>query len=208
MSSGRRTGTNNHERKPAGFEPKSRGPKKTFDGILGPAPPELERKPSSLKRAATNIRKLVVGRTPEERSAKLEKKRTAELTRLFTEVGRQRAAEARAFRLRRLRETAVQTGSIDWDSLEELAKSELVYLNPRPTRKSRFEGDDYTLADGLVARLSGRLHDGVFIFLGRNKNLYIGSHNLGRGASRVSSKAEGQYSEYRELARAYYQLCR
>ncbi|RWA14658.1 hypothetical protein EKO27_g459 [Xylaria grammica] len=180
--------------------------------MLGPAKStptsELVRKPSAIKRAATAVRKLVVGRTLEERSATVEKKQNAELNRLFTELALERAAQKRKKELKELRLQALQTGFIDRELLRELAEAERVYLNPRPTRKSRFEGDDYTLVDGLVARLPGRLYDGDYIFLGSNKGLYIGSHNLGRGAHQIPLAAEGQYSEYRETARAYYQLCR
>ncbi|KAF2969496.1 hypothetical protein GQX73_g4039 [Xylaria multiplex] len=200
-----------HEAEPRQPRPKQRKPATTFDEIIGLAPldePDRDRRPSSLSRAATALRKRIIGRTQEEKDAKLEKNRTKELTNLFSELTLERAAERRTTRLRNLREKAIGGNSLGWYSLEELAESELVYINPRRTRQRGFQGDERALADGLVARLSGLLQDSYYIFLGYDKNLYISTYKTGRAATVIPLKTERQqYSEYRELSRAYYQLC-
>ncbi|KAI0541073.1 hypothetical protein GGR58DRAFT_498417 [Xylaria digitata] len=210
MSSEKKPQITIQEAEPRQSRPRQRKPATTFDELIGPPPleePELERRPSSLRKAATALRKRLIGRTQEEKDEKVEKKRTKELTRLLTERTLERAAERRATRLKALREKALKGNSLGWYSLEELAESELVYINPRTTRQRGFQGDEHALADGLVVRLSGLLQNSHYIFLGYDKSLYISAYKTGRDATVIPPRVERQYGEYRELSRAYYQLC-
>ncbi|KAI0904668.1 hypothetical protein F4823DRAFT_628426 [Ustulina deusta] len=189
--------------RPELFEPTPIGPAMSHDIPQSSnttklfSPPSHRR--SSLQRAATVVRKLVIGRTPAEKAAKMRK-----------DMAKKRAAEERAAldarRRKSLRAEILRTGSVGWDSLHELAASEGVYLTPRAHRNDRFFGDDYSLASGIVARVSGRI-DGEYIFLARDKSLYIGRHDLGRDAREIPKADEWIYRDYREIARAYYQLC-
>ncbi|KAI1304554.1 hypothetical protein F5Y03DRAFT_406887 [Xylaria venustula] len=153
---------------------------------------------SSLKRAAIALRKVLSFRSSAQRLAAKREKEAAEAQTAATIAARQS----------QLRRTAIRNGSITWDELYELAALEGVHLNPRASRRDRFNGDDYGLASGLVARVSGREEGHTFVFLGEDRFLYVGCHHLGRGARQVSRTAEGPYSQFRATARAYYQLCR
>ncbi|KAI0516735.1 hypothetical protein F5B22DRAFT_655914 [Xylaria bambusicola] len=162
------------------------------------------KKPLSLERVKTTIQDLVRKLTPDNRE---EKARDKIIRNIDRAIAQRREQERRERSISQLRRQAIENRSIDWDSLYRLAAAEHVYLNPRPHRNDRFHGDDYHLATGLVARVSGRLHDDKYIFLGRNGHLFIGRHNLGRGAEQIPFRAEFEYRQYREIARAYYQLC-
>ncbi|KAJ2978684.1 hypothetical protein NUW58_g7421 [Xylaria curta] len=126
--------------------------------------------PNNARNDAT--RKLIIGKTENEKASD-------DVRALVERVNQIRSLR----RTQSLRPTVLSAGSIDKDDLYELAKHEGVYLTPQPTRRSRFEGDDYDLVNGIVARVSGRLDDGQYIFLGSNRALYIGRHELGRRRS-------------------------
>lgn len=96
-------------------------------------------------------------------------------------------------------------------------------------------GDPYdrqheeALLHGLVARLSKKKSksksdrggaenedeneneneaDASYIFLGADRALYRGSHDRGLDARRIDPGEEApEYTEVRQLSRAYYQLC-
>ena len=179
------------------------GPAKTFEdmnmepGQIREASPP--RKRMSLKRLSTSVRSFVSGSTKREGSQKAKAKAP-------TKNG-ETSGERAQLTTFELRQRALSGEHLDEESLHRLARAEYVYLNPRASRKDRFLGDDYHLDSGLVARLSGRLPNEMYVFLGSNSYLYISRHSMGRHAKAVSSKAESEYREYREVARAYYQLC-
>ncbi|KAI0817287.1 hypothetical protein GGR55DRAFT_619755 [Xylaria sp. FL0064] len=99
---------------------------------------------------------------------------------------------------------------MDIGRLRELAGYEGVSLNPRSIR---FEGRDYSLTIDLVARLSGGQRDdddekNASVFLGRDRFLYVFEHhNLNPKMRKIDLLEEEPFSEYREMAPAYYQLC-
>ncbi|KAK5624308.1 hypothetical protein RRF57_000024 [Xylaria bambusicola] len=165
------------------------------------SPPQ---KKLTLERVSTAVQNLVRKLTPENREERAKAKATRKIEKAIEE---RREKERKERSISQLRRQAIENRSIDWDSLYQLAAAEHVYLNPRAHRNDRFHGDDYSLASGLVARVSGRLHNDKYIFLGRNGHLFIGRHSLGRGAEQISFQAEWEYHEYRKIARAYYQLC-
>ncbi|KAI0425112.1 hypothetical protein F5Y09DRAFT_322570 [Xylaria sp. FL1042] len=126
-----------------------------------------------------------------------------------------------------LRAEAISSGSMAWPQLRELAGYEEVWLGPRmkdsspssssssspgvssPSAPSNPEGQDFSLAPGIVARVSGRrrkANDG-FVFLGSDRCLYVGRHPLGRDAEKIPPLGEDAFGEFREISRAYYQLC-
>lgn len=164
-------------------------------------PPPPERRPSMLRRAATATRRLIVGRTPEE----FKEKALRDCARAMAERAALRRSTAG------LRATAAAGYRLSWDDLSTLAMADGVYLTPRRTR---FDFDDYALADGLVARVAGRVGgegDGEYVFLGSDKRLYVGEHDLGRDARPITPHDERHshhYAEARLTARGYYQLCR
>ncbi|KAI1277539.1 hypothetical protein F5Y07DRAFT_407416 [Xylaria sp. FL0933] len=130
-------------------------------------------------------------------------------------VAEERAAFI-AQRVESLRAEAIFSGPMDINRLRELAEYEGVSLNPRSIR---FKGRDYSLYIGLVACLSGgRRRDGdgdgddgnAYVFLGRDRSLYVFERNDRMGNVRkieLLEEEEEAFSEYREIARAYYQLC-
>ncbi|KAI0099962.1 hypothetical protein GGR51DRAFT_575987 [Nemania sp. FL0031] len=191
--------------------------------------PHVVRRPTLLRRAATATRKAIVGApkppklTPEEQRYRVARTIAEALQEYGQEQRRlglappardelsfppqqqqEPAAAAAAAPRGTLRERAIR-GELTHEELRELARSEHVYLTPR---RSRHDFDDYALEDGIVARVSGRDDNGEYVFLGSDRRLYIGRHDLGRWA-RVIPTAEERvhYSEAREVARAYYMLC-
>ncbi|KAI1177487.1 hypothetical protein F4777DRAFT_207500 [Nemania sp. FL0916] len=170
------------ESNPPGTKEKERKP------ILGEG---VKRTLTQIKRAATLVRRATIGqKDPAEKEAERQQRQK------MAEIERYTAEELRALAL---------SERLDQDFLYDLARREGVYL---PPRRRRFDHDQYDLADGLVARLSGRGDDGEYIFLGSQKRLYIGTHDLGRGARPISNDEEKRhYSHYRWVAQAYYQLC-
>ncbi|KAI1828130.1 hypothetical protein F4861DRAFT_490761 [Xylaria intraflava] len=185
-----------HRPSSEGAGPRRPKPARTFSDMGIPRPPT--KRPSFLRKLT---RKLTgKGPTPEEKVAKKIKK-----------VAKQAAAEAKARREAEehmsARQTAIRRG-LPEDALRLLAEQEGVYLNPPPSRTNRFHHEDYNLEDGLVARVSGRQTDGSFVFLGSDLRLYVGRNELGRGSTVISRFTESQYGDSREIARAYYQLCK
>ncbi|KAJ3578300.1 hypothetical protein NPX13_g2268 [Xylaria arbuscula] len=183
------------------------GPPKTFDDMnleLGQvrtgSPP---RRKMSLKRVSSAVRNLV--RRPSKKEGKEEKAKAKTLTKIGGAIDDYRAQERSSMSIERLREQALNGHILDDESLRRLAEADGVYLNPRGA--IQFYDDDHNLSSGLVARLSGRLPTGEYVFLGNNSYLYVGRHIFGKGAKFLSTKAESEYREYRVLARAYYQLC-
>ncbi|KAI1130507.1 hypothetical protein F5Y10DRAFT_235367 [Nemania abortiva] len=177
------------------------GPATTFDHItakLDLPPPPLEREPSLIKRAATATRQVLVGRTPSEKARK------AAQDAAKAREEREKAERDEFVRGHR-RELAIR-GELTYDELYDLAVLEHVYLTPR---RNRFDHDDYALADGVVARVSGRDENGEFVFLGSDKRLFLSRHDLGRGARPITAEQERHshhYSHARGVAIAYYKL--
>ncbi|KAI1352926.1 hypothetical protein F5Y01DRAFT_313290 [Xylaria sp. FL0043] len=120
-----------------------------------------------------------------------------------------------AQRVESLRAEAIFSSPVDIGRLRELAEYEGVSLNPRSIR---FQGKEYSLYIGLVACLSGGRRDAdndeddenACVFLGRDRSLYVFERNDRMGNVRkieLLQEEEEAFSEYREIARAYYQLC-
>ncbi|KAI3320052.1 hypothetical protein HD806DRAFT_245588 [Xylariaceae sp. AK1471] len=162
----------------------------------------LSRTSTALKKGLKSTKKFFTGPTKEERDAKAQAK-------ALSAIAEGMSAIAKIERMIRLREQAVSSGHIDQESLRDLAKHEGVYLNPRPTRSSRFHGDDHELSPSVVARLSFRTEpDHSYVFLGMDRALWKGDHPLGKCTLRpVNERNESHFKDFQRQAQAYLQLC-
>ncbi|KAI0409540.1 hypothetical protein F4802DRAFT_544437 [Xylaria palmicola] len=186
------------------------GPARTFSDILDSveSAQRLEKRPSLLQRAATATLQIVrFGSAAEKasRAAKAEARRAAARVEARREAERAKQAWHEALRARPLwRDTAAGESTLPDDSGLAATVEHNVLPNPRPSRF--IEDADAVLILGLVARLSGCLENGGYVFLGGDGSLYAGGDPLGHGARRIPAGAEGNYSEYRDMARACFQF--
>ncbi|KAI1437959.1 hypothetical protein GGR50DRAFT_570646 [Xylaria sp. CBS 124048] len=183
---------------PAGTPDERPGIARTFSQMGIPHP---ERKPSVLRRVVRQTKLIATALVP---SSPSKAQRQASLKKAAKDAATQRHETEMA----RIRTEALLTNDVSPDALRRLAKHEGVYLNPVLGRASRFHQDDYDLDERVVARVSPeRLHtSGQYVFLGRDRRLYIGRNNLGRGAKPIPEESV-EFSEFKEVARAYWQLC-
>ncbi|KAI0447842.1 hypothetical protein F4803DRAFT_545893 [Xylaria telfairii] len=210
MSSNNRDKSNKNERRLK--------PATTFDEILERLKifPSKPKKSSIAKRASTITRQVIIGPTVDELTGRNDKAIAAkEAKAKQKQAAEEQAANTRGERLQRLRSVVLTQGKSPRESdLYDLASHEGVYLGPRQSQISRLTNGELLrveLAAWVVARVSGPMDDGKYkgkyLFLGRNKSMYVGSNPLGADSVQVSVEDEYEHGYYREIARAYYGLC-